>query len=122
MIAYTPPRVFCFEPCKNDISKAADFGEVVYLFGDDSRRPNIWDTEPLQECIDEALRRAGYRPDVDFILFAGGQVPIATLLAVAITLDGGCNVLFYDAAHACYVERALGLAGYEDEGSSSGDN
>lgn len=102
----TTSRVFVLEPCSLDISRAARFGEIVYIFRKGMRRRSIWDDEFKQEVMG-ALDENEYDPKKDYLLVAGHMVPLVLFISAALRHYTGINVLFYCSTDRDYVSRSL---------------
>lgn len=107
-------KVFLFEQPSNDsidISSAAKFGRIQYIFKPVPReksRSSIWETEALGREIAEALLHRNFDPARDYLCISGHQISVAIMLATAITEYGLVKVLFFDTKDRVYVPRTLG--------------
>lgn len=101
-------RVFVLEPVKQRIDDAKRFGEIEYIFPHDAMRSSIFDTDSLADEILESLERMDYRPDVDYLVMTGNQIPLVTAVAAIVADYGEFKALLFHAADHCYVERILG--------------
>ena len=90
-----------------DISKAKDFGELVFVFDRKEYRCSCFKTVEYTEKILNNMETLGYDPDVDFFLVAGSMVPIVTAMVGVVSAFGKVKVLFYRANEMEYVERTL---------------
>lgn len=102
------PRVFAFERCEQDVSAAAKFGEVVYLFDADGSRPSIWSDE-FGEQVVKTLMNWRFNPDEDFILCTGKMVPLMMLSLTALAEFEVINLLLYNSVEREYVRRTYAL-------------
>lgn len=79
-------KVFIIEHPRNniDVSKAANFGEIVYLFGKEDRRCSAWDHKRFGRRVLGRLKELNYNPEEDFICVVGAMlVIINSIIAIA---------------------------------------
>lgn len=100
------PRAFVIEPCKLDLSSAETFGEIVYIFRPNERRPSIWDEAFRQEIVDR-LTALRFNPTKDFFVVAGHMVPIVIATGIIVRLYDTARALFYSAPDCCYTIKDL---------------
>lgn len=101
-------RVFVFEETKQDVRRAATYGEIVYLFGASRQRSALFECDAVSDEIVTALEEYGFNPALDFVCVTGHIVSIALLTAAVVSNWGRVKFLLYDAIQKTYHERALG--------------
>lgn len=113
-IAKQTANVLLFEPPTSeniDISSAANFGRILYLFKPErgrKSRAGIWETDILCREILDRLIELDYEPTRDFLCISGHQVATSILIAITIREYGTVNALFFDTRERSYVARTLG--------------
>ena len=98
----TKPNVFIVAKGPHDYSKAADKGELTYLFPDN--KVNVFASDQL--ASDVAAKLAGSTPD-DFLILSGNMVAASIAFAVMLLKHGAVNVLIYSFKSDCYEVRTI---------------
>lgn len=104
------PRVIFFEPVKQNLHNAAEFGDVVYLTGATSSndRPSLFDTGLLTSMMLKQLQSINYDPDVDIIATTGSILAVCILIATVASFYGRFESLCFNAKNSAYIQRRLG--------------
>ena len=100
-------RAFAVEQGKQDLSKAKEYGRIVYLFKADGERSSIWSNDFPQEVL-TALEEYNYDPENDYLIVAGSMVPIALAVGRLVSQFGSIKALLYNSSEGCYISRILG--------------
>lgn len=102
-------KVFVLEPPKAniDVTKAERYGEVVYVFERDTRRPSVFQSTSFGEAVIRRLAELGYDPVTDYLAVAGSIVPVVIALMACIVQHHTVNVLFWHAGETTYVRRRI---------------
>lgn len=100
-------KVFVVEPTNLDVRKASRFGCIVQVFEDNDSRSSIWDEAFKVELI-QALDYHGFDPATDYLLVAGGFVPLALAIGTMVAEYGPIQVLLFSATERDYVPRITG--------------
>jgi hypothetical protein len=108
------PRVFVLTHSQFDLADAADYGDIVYLFGAEKRLPSPLSAVFAQETW-HALKQNDYDPDTDFLLVLGSQAALVQWVAAVISQVQFCKALVFEATHSRYVIRTLGFEHVESE-------
>ena len=101
------PRVILLEPCKLDVTQAAKWGKLKYIFGQGERRSSIWSEDFKHELV-SALKQMDYKPLEDSLIIAGHMVPIAMLVGHLCATYGEIRTLLFNTVDRDYVLRILG--------------
>ena len=103
------PKVFIVEKPKNniDVSKAEDFGEIIYLFNQNERRLGVFECMTFGlDVINKINEKGGFQLN-DSFLTAGAQIPVAIAFAAIISKWPNVLVLLYNAKQDMYVQRRI---------------
>ncbi len=100
-------KIFVIEPTRHDISPAAIYGTLVYLFAPDMHRSSIW-SNAFRDEIFERLDALEFNPDVDYILAAGNQIPLLVLVGGIVARYNHCNILAFNASARQYIPLTVG--------------
>jgi len=90
-------RVFIIEPLRShiDISKAKDFGEVIYLFKPMQRRVGVFDHIRFGQAVLKELEDYIFEPENDCICIVGSIVTVSiAIIAIAQTYPKFSALLF----------------------------
>jgi hypothetical protein len=110
-------KAFILEPCSLNVSTAATFGELVYVFDKGERRSSIWAPAFRQEII-EALERKDFDPDRDYFVVAGHMVPLVIAVSVLQEYYGYVKTLMFCSVSRGYTNYILGKP-HETTGSEN---
>jgi hypothetical protein len=100
-------RVFIIEqPRSNiDISRAEQFGELVYLFDSNARRCSVFHHHDFGRAILEQLVAANFDYKDDYVCIVGSMLTVAVaLIAIAQSFDT-FKALLFNSVESEYVER-----------------
>jgi len=102
-------KVILFEKPKPniDISHAATFGELIYLFDSNHRRCSAFNVDLFQETIIKELMELEYDPLQDYICIAGSMLIISLGLVACARIFGDFKVLLFSSTESCYIERVF---------------
>jgi hypothetical protein len=100
-------KVFVVEDVNKDISKAKQFGELVYLFPPGCGRPSLFETESFINAMRLRLFDLNFNPKEDYLLAVGPSIPVNLAFALFASTYGSFNVLFFHAVIQEYVPRTL---------------
>ena len=79
-------KVFIIEHPRNniDVSKAKDFGQIVYLFDRDDRRCSAWDHKKFGREVLSRLKELDYKPEEDYICVVGAMlIVVNSIIAIS---------------------------------------
>lgn len=94
-------RVFILEPMKHDLSDACRFGDLVYIYSHDERRPSMWTNAFKEDCMSR-LEQEQFDHERDYFLVGGPTTPV-TLIVVHLVLSfDTLNLLLFDSASSEY--------------------
>jgi len=102
-------KVFIIEHPRNniDVSKAADFGEIIYLFDKDDRRCSAWDHKRFGRRVLGRLKELGYNPTDDYICVVGAMlIVINSIIAIAQSHEA-FTLLMFNSVENAYVSKAF---------------
>lgn len=102
------PRVFVVERTKPhvDVTKAAEYGELTYVFPD-ATHASVFDTTAYVAAATERLR--DYDPAIDYFCVAGSLLPVSVVLSILATWHKTINILLFNAMENKYASRTLDL-------------
>lgn len=113
-------RVFALTPTNYDITEAAGYGEIVYLYNaPNTRKLPYGFVEDFALDVWRRMKDNGYDPDKDFLLVVGPQVLVVQWVAAVISQKQYCRCLLYEAPKSRYVSRILGFSVDPDETEES---
>lgn len=98
--------VFAMEPTKHDLSDAERYGELVYLFGIDDRRPSMWTNAFLEDCMDR-MESNGYVPERDFVVAGAPHTPVMLWVTHLVSTYDTVNLLLFDSAREEYMHKMV---------------
>jgi hypothetical protein len=109
MMRKSKARVFLLEPTQSniDVSSAAEFGELTYLFKQGDARCSVFDTERYTARLKSRLQAACFDQHEDVICIAGKIACVAALCACVAGEYGAFSILLFDAHDEVYVKRTL---------------
>jgi len=118
----TNRRVFLVEAVRAniDITPAEEFGEICYIFNQNTKRKSVFKTNDFCADVLERLQVANFNSSLDLFCVSGSMVPVCvSLAAIVAEYAEGINVLFYNSIEDCYIERKVvasnWASGYEEE-------
>jgi len=85
-----------------DISKAGIYGDIIYLFGENCRRPSIFQTELFGNAILQRLKQFGYDPDIDSFCVAGSMLAVSIALISISQTFSKFNILMFNSTQSEY--------------------
>lgn len=97
------PRVYITSKGSHSYDKAAQYGEIIYLY-DDSKKANVFAADALVKEIEEKL--VGATPE-DFMILSGSMVPAAIAFFVLMQKHGSVNNLLYSFKNNNYELRTI---------------
>ena len=100
-------KVFILEPVRSklDVSKAREYGEIIYIFQRDARRCSVWDHKNFSLTVLRRLKALGYNYKTDFICVVGAILTV-TIAIIALTQKyEEFNALFFNSVSGDYVKR-----------------
>ena len=89
-------RCFLVEATDLDVSSASKFGELQVVFPSERWRPSVF-LPDYAEALVARLREVDYDPEVDFVVVAGRQLPLAVAMAAIGATYGKFRVLAFNA-------------------------
>ncbi len=96
-----------------DVTQAAKFGDLVYLFRTRERRGTLFEVSDYVRTLKTMLRQINYNPAQDFICIVGRMIPV-TLLGMAVMslvhqekYSSPIKLLLWNAVDDQYVVRVL---------------
>lgn len=100
-------RVFVIEPPRNgvDVSKAACFGEIQYVFDHTLRRHSVFNVEAYKQDVLHRLEELQYKPDDDYICITGALVVITMTLVALHQRHDSINVLLFSSNNDSYIAK-----------------
>ena len=90
-------KVFIIEPPRQniDVSKAEQYGDIVYIFNHNDRRCSVWSHVDFGKTILQRLKELDFNVHEDSICVVGTMITIAiTIVAVAQHFDAFSLLLF----------------------------
>lgn len=102
-------RVFLIERPRShiDLAKAAEFGELTYVFNPDDRRDSVFSCNGFVSSVLKRLKQLNFDTHVDVFCIAGSMVPITISAAAILCVYGHLDVLLYNAREGAYILRSL---------------
>ena len=102
------PKVFVLAPSEKDVSKASMYGQIVFVFRPDERRPSVWDAEFALSALDR-LEQEQYDPTNDYLLLVGNFIAIIAFVAAVAEQYYSPKALAFDMTRQTYVPIVLGV-------------
>lgn len=101
------PKVFIIEPPRNniDVSKATEYGDIVYVFEHDDRRCSIFQCTEFGKTILDNLEVLKYDPDEDYICVVGALLTVTISLIAITQMYETFSLLLFDSVHNEYIKR-----------------
>jgi hypothetical protein len=99
-------KVFVLEPTKHDLTDASRFGDIIYLYHPEERRPPMWTHAFIQDCL-ARLEKNDYDPEVDYFLIGGPHTPVTLLAAHMIREFPAANLLLFDSTQSEYIPKLI---------------
>lgn len=100
------PKVFILSPVANasiDVSKAAAFGDITYVFEHNDKRPSVFNHTAYGRAVIERMTTLGFDNQVDYFCCVGSMVSLAVTLVVLSYNNPTLRILLFDATHGEYV-------------------
>ncbi len=101
-------KAFVLEPCKNDVSKAEQFGEIIFLYPEGERRVSIWDDDFTEGVLAE-LEYEKFCKVNDFFVIVGNMAPMIMIAGALVGEYGHFDALIFDSLSRKYVVKILGI-------------
>lgn len=113
------PRVFLVkEPHDRiDLTTAADFGELRFIFTPDVRRVSVFDVVRFAQHALDRLDAEDFDPNVDAYCMCGKLVEVAMLFGAMIARYGLVRVLIWNASECRYMLRTMNEDDYRKDES-----
>lgn len=110
MTTIKPPMTILIEQSRkhNGVDKLERFGDVMYLFAEEERRPPIFDVATYSRVIKTRLEELGYNPAYDFLVMSGSSNANYVMLSTLVAAFGTVKVLMWHSATENYAERQIG--------------
>lgn len=99
-------RVFALEPTTHNVSDALRFGEIVYLYDLEERRPSMWTNSFLEDCM-QRMEANGFSQDHDFILASGSHTLVLIWVTHLVSTLDTVHLLLFDSKQEEYVHRMV---------------
>ena len=115
------PRVFLIEIPRRplDTSGAAEFGDIVLIFGPEDRRCSIFDAAEFGNQVLVRLDEMQFNPEHDWLCVAGSMVTTVLVTAAALARYRRLRLLLYNATLGHYVERPITIEEWETADAKS---
>jgi hypothetical protein len=99
-------RVFIIEPPREslNVSPAAEYGELVYVFGPNERRCSAFDTTKFGAALLNKLSTLRYDPEADLLCVVGSMVTVAVSIASVAHAHACFSLLLFNSVHGTYVK------------------
>lgn len=107
-------RAFILEPTRVDVQPVERWGELVYLYGKNDRRPSIFSPEFVEEAVSR-LEELGFDEESDAIVIAGSIAGVAQFVAGVTSQYGFVTGLAFNSTTREYAEVTLGIPPEQDE-------
>lgn len=88
-------RVFVLEPTEYSMAKAKRFGQLVFLFGDESLRPHATEAEFSRQVLAK-LKELEFDPEFDFVAASGEMVAVVAFVALVAAQCSNVTILLFD--------------------------
>jgi len=100
-------KVFIIEHPRNniDVSKAKDFGQIVYLFDKDDRRCSAWDHKKFGRTVLGRLKELDYNPEEDYICIVGAVLIIINSIIAIAQNHETFTVLLFNSIEGVYIPK-----------------
>lgn len=83
------------------------FGNIVFLYARDERKPSIYNVSQFASSIATRLNDHSFDARHDYVALVGRQVEVGILFYVLGLLAGDVKIAFFDAAKTEYSENEL---------------
>jgi len=90
-----------------DLSTTEKYGEIVYIFDHNERRPSLFDVNQFMGAVLQKLKELEYKPEMDYICVTGGMIPVCLMIAALAYEGTEMNLLLYSATESKYIGRSL---------------
>ena len=105
-------RVFILEPTRVAVDAACEYGDVVYVFEQDEKRPSIF-SSAFRPALRRQMEALEYNSKEDYILVAGAQANILVFITEVMHTHGGpIQALIFNAPTHAYSPLLLGGENY----------
>jgi hypothetical protein len=83
------------------------FGDVKFLYGENERKPSIYNATQFASSVAMRLSDVGYNSEHDYLALIGRQIEVGLMFYVLGLLVGNAKIIFFDASKAEYSESEL---------------
>lgn len=97
------PRCFVVEPTKVSLNSARQFGDLLYMFDENTSRPSLFDSG-LGEALRVRFVELDFDPLKDFFVVAGDNIAITRAAAVLGELCGNFQMLVWSKRTTGYID------------------
>ncbi len=100
-------RVFVIERPRNkiDVSKAEEYGDIIYIFDNEERRCTAWLHVEYGQMILGRLKTYHFDPKIDFICIAGAMLVITIYVIAVAQYYGEFKALLFDSRDDRYLQK-----------------
>ncbi len=100
-------RVFVIEHPRNriDVSKAEEYGNIVYIFDNKERRCTAWLHVEYGQTILRRLKTYHFDPKIDFVCIVGAMLTITVYIIVVAQYYSEFKALLFDSRDNRYVQK-----------------
>lgn len=101
------PRVFVIEHPRNqiDVSKAEEYGDIVFVFDNKDRRCTAWLHVEYGRMILRILKAYSFDPKIDFVCIAGTMLVMTIYIIVVAQYYDEFTVLLFDSRDDKYLQK-----------------
>jgi len=102
-------RVFVIERPRNqiDVSKAEEYGDIVYVFDNENRRCSAWMHVEYGRMILRRLEACRFDSKIDFVCVAGAMLTVTIYVIVVAQYYDEFKVLFFDSRDDRYLQKTF---------------
>lgn len=100
-------KIFIIEPPRHniDVSKAQEYGDIVYVFDHDDRRCSVWSHVNFGNTVLRRLTELDFDPEEDSVCIVGAMVTVLiAVVAIAQHYDE-FKVLLFNSVDDSYVQK-----------------
>ena len=110
-------RVFIIEPLRHhiDISKAKDFGEIIYLFKPMQRRVGVFDHVRFGQAVLKQLSDYIFDPEKDCICVVGSIVTVSIALIAIAQTHLTFSALLFNSSNDSYEKKTFDTFKWEGQ-------
>ncbi len=101
------PKIFIIERPRNniDVSKAREYGDIIYIFNSQDRRPSAWEHVQFGRMALQRLKELNFDNETDFICIVGTMLIVSVVIIAVAQHHSIFNILLFNCVTSRYEQK-----------------